>query len=203
MLTRTPAIVGANPDVAYDDVTGLVAAAKAKPGTIITGGTLGSTSHFVFLLLEDASGIKLKHVSYDGTRERMTALLAKNIEIGEINLAAAKKYIQTSELKALGITTAERDPNIPDVPTLKEQGIDLVYGTDRGVSAPKGTPQAAIDLWAAAFEKAAMDPAVVQAMVAKGTAVNFLDAADSSEYWSTTFEKWKGLAKKVGMYQGD
>jgi tripartite-type tricarboxylate transporter receptor subunit TctC len=203
MLTRTPAIIGANSDVPYSDVTGLIAAAKANPGSILTGGTLGSTSHFVFLLLEDASGIKLKHVSYDGTRQRMTALLAKNIQIGEINLAAAKKYIQTSELKALGITTAERDPNIPDVPTLREQGVDLVYGTDRGVSAPKGTPKAAIDFWAQAFAKAAADPEVVRAMNAKGTAVNHLDPAQATEYWSTTFDKWKGLAKKVGMYQGN
>ncbi len=105
MVTNTPSIIGANKSVPYNDVKALIAAAKAKPETILAGGTLGSTSQFIFLLLEDAANVKFKHISYDGTRERMTALLAKNIELGEINVTAAQKYIKTNELKALGIAT--------------------------------------------------------------------------------------------------
>lgn len=203
MLTRTAPIIGAAKNVPWKNAKDLVAAARAKPGTILTGGTLGSTSHFWFLLLEDATGIKLKHVSYDGTRQRMTALLANNISIGEINLAAAVKYIQSGELKALGIYTAKRHKLAPDVPTMREMGIDLVAGTDRGVSAPKGTPKAMIDFWGKAFEKAAHDPALVAALARKGTAVHFKDPAGSTAYWRSTFKKWKGIAKKVGMYKGD
>ena len=202
LLTRTPAIIGANPDVPYNDVTELVAAAKADPKGIVAGGTLGSTSHFIFLLVEDATGSEFKHVSYDGTRQRMTALLAKNIQIGEINLAAAKKYIQTGELKALGITTPERNPEIPEVKTLKEQGIDLIYGTDRGVVAPKGTPKAAIDFWAAAFKKAAESPEVKQQMEAKGTSIEYLGPDAYETYRQETFDSWKAIAEKVGLYKG-
>jgi len=199
LLTRTPAIIGANPDVAYTDMSGLVEKAKADPKSVITGGTLGSTSHFIFALIEDAADIELKHVSYDGTRQRMTALLAKNIEIGEINLAAAKKYIQSGELKALGISTAERNPEIPDVPTLKEQGIDLIYGTDRGIVAPKGTPKAAIDYWANLLEKAAKDPDVIKQMQAKGTSVIYRNPADYTVYFQELFGKWEAVATKIGM----
>lgn len=201
LLTRTPAIVGANPDVAYSDMKGLVSAAQAKPKSVITGGTLGSTSHFIFALIEDAADIELKHVSYDGTRQRMTALLAKNIEIGEINLAAAKKYIQSGELKALGISTDERNPEIPDVPTLKEQGIDLVYGTDRGIVAPKGTPPAAIEYWAGLFAKAAQDPDVVKQLQAKGTSIIYRNPADYTAYFEELFGKWEQVATKIGMYK--
>ena len=203
MLTRTPAIFGANPDVPYNNVTDLVAAAKEKPGEIVAGGTLGSTSHFVFLLLEDAAGVKFKHVSYDGTRERMTALLAKNIELGEINLAAAKKYITTNELKALGITTPERNSEIPDVPTLREQGYDMVYGTDRGVMLPKGASKELTDHYAAIFKKAAEDPEVIAQMEAKGTQVSYLDPAESTAYFEDTFTNWKRIAKEVGLYKGE
>ena len=203
MLTRTPAIFGANPDVPYNNITELVAAAKEKPGEIVAGGTLGSTSHFVFLLLEDAAGVKFKHVSYDGTRERMTALLAKNIELGEINLASAKKYITTNELKALGITTPERNAEIPDVPTLREQGYDMVYGTDRGVMLPKGASQELIDYYGAIFEKAAKDPEVVAQMEAKGTQVVYYDPAAYTAYFEDTFTNWKRIAKEVGLYKGE
>ncbi|WP_193186893.1 Bug family tripartite tricarboxylate transporter substrate binding protein [Nisaea sediminum] len=202
LLTRTPAIIGANPDVPYNNVKELVAAAKKAPGTVVAGGTLGSTSHFIFLLLEDAAGVKFKHVSYDGTRERMTALLAKNIEIGEINLAAAKKYIQTNELKALGITTPARNPEIPDVMTLQEQGYDLIYGTDRGIVLPKGASQDVIDHYAAIFEKAAQDPKVVEAMTAKGTSVNYLGPKEYTDYFEKTFAAWKRIAIEVGLYKG-
>lgn len=203
MLTRTPAIFGANPDVPYNNITELVAAAKEKPGEIVAGGTLGSTSHFVFLLLEDAAGVKFKHVSYDGTRQRMTALLAKNIELGEINLAAAKKYITTGELKALGITTPERNSEIGDVMTLKEQGYDMVYGTDRGVMLPKGASQEVIDHYAGLFQKAATDPEVVAQMNAKGTEVVYLGPADYTAYFEDTFTNWKRIATEVGLYKGN
>ena len=203
MLTRTSPIIGANKNVPWKNAKELVAAAKSKPGSIPTGGTLGSTSHFWFLLLEDAAGIKLKHISYDGTRQRMTALLANNIALGEINLAAAVKYIQAGELKALGIYTEKRHPLIPNVPTMREQGINLVAGTDRGVSAPKGTPKALVDFWGKAFEKAANDPALVAALAKKGTSVHFKGPAAATAYWKTTFQKWKGIAKKVGMYKGN
>ena len=203
MLTRTPAIFGANPDVPYNNIKELVDAAKEKPGEIVAGGTLGSTSHFVFLLLEDAAGVKFRHVSYDGTRQRMTALLAKNIELGEINLASAKQYIATGELKALGITTPERNGEIPEVMTLQEQGYDMIYGTDRGIMLPKGTPQEIIDHYGSLFETAANDPAVVAEMNAKGTEVVYLGPADYTAYFEETFANWKRIATEVGLYKGN
>ncbi|MEZ5726597.1 MAG: tripartite tricarboxylate transporter substrate binding protein [Burkholderiaceae bacterium] len=201
LLTRTPSIIGASPGVAYDDMAGLIAAAKKAPKTVIAGGTFGSTSHFIFALIEDAAGVEFKHVSYDGTRQRMTALLAKNIDIGEINLAAAKKYIQTKELKALGITTEKRNPEVPSLKTLKEQGIDLVYGTDRGIVAPKGTPAAAIEFWAGALAKAAADPDVVRQMTAKGTEVIYRDPRAYRDYFQKLYVNWEKIAIKIGMYK--
>lgn len=202
MLTRTSPIIGANKNVPWKDAKDLVAAARKAPGTILTGGTLGSTSHFWFLLLEDATGIKLKHISYDGTRQRMTALLGGHIQIGEINLAAAVKYIQAGELKALGIYAEKRHPLAPNVPTMREMGIDLVIGTDRGVSAPKGTSKEKIAFWAKVFEKAANDKALIASLARKGTTIKFQGPAASTAHWKKTFTKWKGIATKVGMYKG-
>jgi len=201
LLTRTPAIFGASADVPYNNLKELIAAAKASPKTITAGGTLGSTSQFIFLLLEDAAGIKFKHVSYDGTRQRMTALLAKNIQLGEINLAAAKKYIQSGELKALGITTAKRNSEIDKVATVKEQGIDMVYGTDRGVVMPKGTKPEVLSHYEAIFAKAVKDPAVGKALAAKGTSVEFKGNAAYGKHLTDTFSKWKKIAVKVGAYK--
>jgi tripartite-type tricarboxylate transporter receptor subunit TctC len=153
------------------------------------------------LELQDAMGVEFKHISYDGTRERMTALLANNIQIGEINLAAAKKYIQTGELKALAITTEERNPEIPDVPTAKEQGFDLVIGVDRGVVLPKGASKEVVDYYIDLFRKVANDPDVQAQMKAKGTAMPFMAGDDYRDYFEKTFTKWKQIAINVGMYK--
>jgi len=200
LLMRTPAIVGANPDVPDDDMTDLVARAKAHPGEILAGGTLGSTSHFFFLLVEDAAGIKFKHISYEGTRERMTALLAKNIELGEINLLAAEQYIKTGELKALGISAAKRNPSIPDVKTLKEQGIDVIYGTDRGIMLPKGTSKEIVDHYIAIAEKVVKDPEFIKAAEAKGSSIEFTPGDAYAAYFTETFDNWSRIAKEVGIY---
>jgi tripartite-type tricarboxylate transporter receptor subunit TctC len=202
LMTRTPTIYGANAQVPYNDLKGLVDYAKAHPGEVLAGGTLGSTSHFAMLLLEDAAGIQFKHISYDGTRERMTALLANNIQIGEINLASAKKYIQTNELKALGITTPERNPDVPDVMTVTEQGYDLVMGTDRGVMLPKGASKEVVDHYIAIFTKVANDPDVQAQMAAKGSSMPFIAGDDYRAYFEKTFDHWKKIAIKIGMYKG-
>ena len=202
LMTRTPTIYGANAQVPYSDVKGLVEYAKAHPGEVLAGGTLGSTSHFSMLLLENAAGVKFKHISYDGTRERMTALLANNIQIGEINLTSAKKYIQTNELKALGITTPERNPEIPDVMTVSEQGYELVTGVERGIVLPKGASQEVIDHYIAIFRKVANDPDVQKQMTAKGTSVEFTAGEDYRAYFEKTFAEWKDIAIKIGMYKG-
>ena len=201
LLTQSPPIMGAHPGVPYKNIKDLVTAAKAAPGTILTGATMGSTSHFWFLLLEDATGIKLKYVPYDGTRQRMTALLAKNIDLGEINLTSAVKYIQTNELKALGIATEKRNPLIPDVPTLREQGIDYVNGTDRGIVAPKGTPREALLYWEGVLKKAMQDPKVKSSFDKKGTLIIFKGSDEYGKYIDQTFTKWKEIAKNVGAYK--
>lgn len=201
LLARTPPIIGAYPGLPYGDLKGLIAAAKAAPGTILAGATLGSTSHFWLLLLEDAADIQFKYVPYEGTRERMTALLANTIQIAEINLAAAQQYIQSKELNALGIYTETRNPTIPGVLTAKEQGIDLVAGTDRGIVAPKGTSPEVLDYWTGRLEKVMKSPAIEASFAEKGTLIVFTGGKDYAAYMAATLSKWQDVAKKVGVYK--
>ncbi|MFQ5936195.1 MAG: Bug family tripartite tricarboxylate transporter substrate binding protein [Acidiferrobacterales bacterium] len=201
LVTHTPSIIGANKDVPYNDVTDLIAAAKKKPGQILAGGTLGSTSHFIFLLFEDTAGIKFKHVSYDGTRERMTALLANNIQLGEINVTAAKKYITGGDLKALGIATEKRDPRVPDVKTLREQGVNLLFGVDRGIVLPKGVSKDVAKHYENIIAAAMKDPNVIRQLEAKGSTVKYLGRRDYQRHLQKTYNALETTAIKVGLYK--
>lgn len=201
LLTSTPDIVGAAKDVPWNSMDDLIKAAKAEPETIPTGATFGSTSQFMWLLLEDMTGMKFKYVPFDGTRERMTALLSGAIKLGTINVASGRKYMETGELKAFGIAAEERSKHLPDLPTLKEQGIDLIFALKRGIMAPKGTPKDKIDYWSQVFKKAAENPELLKQMDAKGTDVEWVGPDDYSAWANKTFDQYKKVAVKIGMYK--
>jgi tripartite-type tricarboxylate transporter receptor subunit TctC len=201
LLTGTASMIGARKGVAYDDVNGLIAAARAAPNSVLAGSTLGSTSHFLFLMLEKAAGIKFKHVSYDGTRERLTALLAETIDVGEINTVSAKEYLADGALKALGIATADRDALVPDVPTLKEQGIDLEFGTDRGVVLPKGTPPETVAYYERVFLDALAQPDLRRALEAKGNTVIGQGAEAYRATLAKQFTALESAADAAGLYR--
>ena len=201
MVTSTPSIIGANVNTPYNNISELVTAAKKAPGSITAGGTFGSTSQFVFLLLEDATGVKFKHVSYDGTKQRMTALLADNIKLGEINLAAAIKFIKAGKLKALGVTNDARLDQIPDIKTAQEQGANVIFAVERGVVAPKGTSAVIVNHYAKMFEGAAMDKEFKAAMHKKGILINYKGPDAYKKHFQATYDYWKPIAKQVGVYK--
>ena len=201
LLTRTASFVGANSATPYTSLEDLIADAKARPGEITAGGTFGSVSQFIFLLIEDATGAKFRHVSYDGTKERITALLAKNIEIGEINLTAATKYIESGDLKALAVMGDAEMDEAPGVRTAKSQGVDVVFGVERGIMLPKGASADVIAHYDAIFKAAAEDATLVAALKKTGTAVVYKGAADYKAHMQTTYDKWLEIAKKIGAYK--
>lgn len=201
LVSYTPSIVGASTKSPFKSLKEMIEMSKKTPESVTVGVTLGSTSHFIFLLVEDAADIKFRYVSYDGTRERNTALLAGNVMMGETNVLSAKKYIEEGSLMALGIATEKRDPLISDVPTLKEQGVNVLYGLARGVAAPKGTPADVVAFWEQAFAKAAKDPAVVKAIEEKGSMVLSKGSKEYAEFLKQSYAEHERLAIKIGMFK--
>lgn len=201
LLTSTPDIVGASGKAPWNTLGELQKAAKSAPGTIKAGATFGSTSQFMWLILEDMTGMKFKYVPYDGTRERMTALLAGNITLGTINVASGRKYIENGDLKAFAIAASKRAKQLPNLPTLKELGVDLEYALKRGIVAPKGTPKEYIAYWADVFKQAAADADLRKQMDAKGTDVEWVGPADYRMWADKTFASHEKVAIKIGMWK--
>jgi tripartite-type tricarboxylate transporter receptor subunit TctC len=182
LLTDSPDIVGAAGDAPWNSLKEMLDVGRNSPGTVLTGATFGSTSQFMWLLMEDKTGAKFKYVPFDGTRERMTALLSGAIQLGTLNVVAGKKYIS-------------------DLPTLKEQGLDLVYSLKRGIMVAKGTPRDKIDHWAALLKRASEDPDLLKQMQAKGTGVKWVGPDDYRMWFKKTYEDHERVAVKIGMYK--
>jgi tripartite-type tricarboxylate transporter receptor subunit TctC len=200
-VTVTPDIIGASADAPFNTIQELAAYAKANPGKVSAGATFGSTSHFIWLLLEKKMGIKLNLVPYDGTAERMNALLSGAITLGAVNVASGKKHLQAGTIKPLAIAADSRDKQIPDVPTLMEAGFDMTFALERGIVAPKGTPREVIDMWAGIIKQAVDNPSLQAAMDAKGTGLRFQGPDEFRAYADKIYSDYEAVAIEIGMYK--
>ncbi len=201
-LTSTPEIVAATKDTPWKTFADMQKDVLANPETVTVGATFGSTSQFIWLLLEEKTGMKFKYVPFEGTKERNTALLTGAIKLGTSNVASGSKYIQGGDMKALAIASLSRAKQLPDLPTLKEVGVDMEFALKRGVLAPKGTPKDMVDFWAGVFKKAAENPGLLKQMEAKGTDVAWVGPEGYDKWAKQTFEDFKKVAIKIGMYKG-
>jgi tripartite-type tricarboxylate transporter receptor subunit TctC len=197
LLTSTPSVFAAYAKTPWNSMKELIEDAKKRPGQITVGATLGSTSHFFPAMIAQATGIKWKYVSYEGTAPRMTALLGGHVLVGETNLTQLDK-VKAGQLKMFAIATAKRLPEIPDVPTLKELGIDIVYAVNRGIVAPKGTPEAVLAKLEEACAKTVKDPAVIESMKKQGTFIEFLGRKDYADFLQKNDKINADLAQALG-----
>ncbi|MDR5694815.1 MAG: tripartite tricarboxylate transporter substrate binding protein [Armatimonadota bacterium] len=198
LLTSTPSIVAVYGKAKWRTFKELLEDAKRRPDEIKAGATLGSTSHFFLVLIERKVGARLwRYVSYEGTAPRMTALMGGHIDVAESNLTQIDKA-RAGQIRFLAIATEKRHPSAPDIPTLKELGVDVVYAVNRGLVAPKGTPEPILTRLEKACETVARDPSFAEAMAKQGTDVRFLNRKQYTIFLRENDALNKALAEYVG-----
>ena len=198
MMTSTPSVVTVGAKTPWKTFKELVDDAKKRPGQIVVGASLGSTSQYSMALAAKAAGIKFKYVPYDGTAKRMTALLSGNIDVGDSNLTQKSK-VEAGLLRFLANMAPKRTTGLEDVPTMKELGYDVTYSVNRGLMVPKGTPAAVITKLNDACAKAAKEPEYAKAMLLQGTEVSYLDPKGYAEYLKKADQDTKEIAKDLGL----
>lgn len=198
LVSSTPSVLTASPKTPWTDWKGLYADAKARPGQITVGATLGSTSHFFPALIEKAAGIKFKYVSYEGLAPRMNAILGGHIDLTDSNLTQKGK-VEAGQLRFIAIGTDKRSPEMPNVPTLKELGVNVAYTVSRGVLVPKGTPGDVLAKLESACAATAKEPAFEDSMKKQATDVRYLGRKQYAEWLKANDELNKTLAKDLGL----
>ncbi|MBT6093504.1 MAG: tripartite tricarboxylate transporter substrate binding protein [Rhodospirillaceae bacterium] len=201
LLTSTPDIMGANKNVPWNTFDEFKKGVLAKPNEVKVAATFGSTSQFNWLILEDLTGMKFKFVPYDGTADRMTALLSGAVELGGLNVASGRKHLESGALKGFAIAAEKRSKHLPNMPTLKELGVDMIYALDRGIVAPKGTPRSVIDYWADVFKTAAGSKEFLDAMDSKGTGVNYVGPDGYRKWADKMYADHEKVAIKIGLWK--
>lgn len=198
LLAATPSVLTASPKTPWKDWQEFLTDAKKRPGEISVGATLGSTSHLFPAMIEKAAGIKLKYVSYDGLAPRMNAILGGHVDLTDSNLTQKGK-VDAGQLKFLAIASAQRNPEIPNVPTLKELGLNIVYEVVRGLLVPKGTPEPVRAKLGEACAKAAAEPEFAASMKLQGTRVAYLNAKDYGAFLDKIDAENKAVMADLGL----
>jgi tripartite-type tricarboxylate transporter receptor subunit TctC len=198
LISSTPSVLTASPKTPWKSMKDLLDDAKKRPGQITVGATLASTSHFFPALIEKASGVKFKYVSYEGLAPRMNAILGGHVDLTDSNLTQKGK-VEAGQLRFLAIATEKRHPEMSNVPTLKELGVNVVFDVNRGIMAPKGTPADVIAKLGSSCAAAAKEPEFAQAMKLQGTDVRYMDRAAYAKWLKQADQLNRDIAKDLGL----
>jgi len=187
LVSRIPQVLEVNPSVPAHSVAELIALAKSKPGQLsyATSG-IGSTGHIAAELFMQRAGIRMLHVPYKGNAQSLADVLGGQVNLMFDQMSTSLAHIHAGKLRALGVTSRERSPLLPDVPTIAEQGLpgfeDVTW---TALMAPTGTPPDIVERLRAAVVAAVTQPELRKRFLER--AIELQASASSAEF--TTYVK--------------
>lgn len=157
--------------------------AKAHPGdlTIANNGT-GASNHIGAAHFEYEAGIDVTHVPFGGSTDMIAALRGGHVDACVAKISEVASLVKSGELRILASFTEERLENFPDVPTMKEKGYDILFGSARALVAPKGTPQEIIDYIHDKFKEAMDSPEHMEKAKNADLPIKYMSPEELGEY---------------------
>ena len=179
----------------------LIDYARANPGKINYGTPgAGTTLHITMEQIAKQQGVKWVHVPFKGTPETTGALLGGHID-AVADATGWSSLVNSGQLRLLVLWTATRSKNWPDVPTLREAGIDMVSNSPFGIAGPKGVDPAVVKIIHDAFKKGAEDPAYLEATAKLDQEPAYMSSDDYRRYVAVQLVEQKKLIEELGLKQ--
>jgi len=195
-----PYVLTVHPSLGVNSVKELIALAKANPGKIdYASSGNGSAQHLVGALFAHMAGIELTHVPYKGSGPAQQDLIAGMVKVGFPGTPIVIPHVKAGRLKALAVTTVQRSPQMPDVPTIAEAGVPgyeaIVWV---GLLAPAGTPPDIIAKLNGEIGKLLRSPDVQQLLASSGVDATPTTPEEFGAYLKSEFEKWGKVVRDSG-----
>ncbi len=200
-IATSPAVLVVHPSLPVKTLRELIAYAKANPGELSYASSgVGTVVHVATEMLADAAGIKVEQVPYKGTGPGITDLLGGHVKMMMPPIPAMIGYVNAGTLRAIGVTSKERSPLLPDVPTIEEAGLPGFVSEQRyGLLAPTGTPRPIIERLNAELRNALADETIRKRIVDDGATPR----PDSPDDYAAAIEQdralWGGIVRKLGL----
>ncbi|AMR80635.1 Bug family tripartite tricarboxylate transporter substrate binding protein [Cupriavidus nantongensis] len=201
LLSKVPSLYVVHPDVPAKNLKEFVALAKSKPGKLNYGSAgNGSAGHLAFEYLKAASGTFITHVPYRGSGPQITDLLSGRLDAAAVGAPAILQFIKAGKVRCIATGTTQRIAQLPDVPTVAEQGYPGFEMTQwYGLLAPASLPQAAADKLADATMKAVKSQSSVERLSADAAIVVGGTPAEFSRFIAQEQQRWRPIIARAGI----
>ncbi|MBE9607530.1 tripartite tricarboxylate transporter substrate binding protein [Acetobacteraceae bacterium H6797] len=200
LVFTVPLMIVAHPSFRPNTVAELLAAAKADPGGINYGsGGPGTSQHLSAEMFAARGGVKLTHVPYRGSGPAMADLLAGNIPMMFDSVASALPHVQSGRIKAIGVTSAARAPQLPDVPAIAETlpGYEAIGWA--GLAFPAATPREIVEKVNVDVTTLLRDPAIAARMLQLGGTAAPQTVEQANAFVASEIAKWGAVARAAGV----
>ncbi len=201
LLNMDPAALAVRTDFAAENLKDFTE--KAQNGTTPSIGNSGAGAvwHLGAAMLAEAAEMPATHVPFNGASQAITALLGQHIDAVTVSPAELKTYVESGQLKLLGIMSAERLKGFPEIPTCREQGYDLVFGTWRGLALPKGVPAKIREKLFTTFQNVINSAEFEEFAAQSGMNLHPLGSAKFLEMTAAQAKEVDTTMKKLGLSQ--
>jgi tripartite-type tricarboxylate transporter receptor subunit TctC len=199
LLAQVPSLYVVRADLPVKNLKEFIALAKAKPGALNYGSAgNGSAGHLAFEYLKMASNTFILHVPYRGTGPQLTDLMGGRLEAAAVGAPAVLQFIRSGKLRCIATGTSQRIPQLPDVPTVAEQGFPGFEMTQwYGLMAPANLSQANADRLAAAAAKAVREPTAVKLLETDASIPVGSTAAEFAKFIAVEQARWKPVIARA------
>ncbi len=200
LLASSPFVLVAHPGISAKTLPELIAQAKAAPGKFSIGhGGNGTAMHLSSQLFSQLAGVQIVEVPYRGSGPATLDALAGQVPLAMVDLVAALPHIKAGKLLALAVTGTQRQPTVPEVPTMAEGGVPGYESTGWfGLVAPAGTPASIITRLNAEIVAALADPEIAKAMRAQGVEPMPTKPEEFERFIKSETQKWAKVIKTSG-----
>ena len=200
VLAASPLVLVVHPSVAAQNLRELIALGKAKPEALTYGSAgNGSIAHLATALFTSEAGIKVRHVPYRGVAQLLTDLIGGHVQMAFVGVSVAQSQVAAGKLRAMAVTSAQRSPQMPNVPTIAEGGLPgFAYEPWIAVIAPADLPAGVASGYAAALRSALDTPAVNQALGAQGFRTIGNSPEQAKAFFAAELARHEKLVKESG-----
>jgi len=201
MVSMTPMVMQAHPSLEADTLQELIEYAKENPDQLnMASPGAGTSNHLISEMLQRETGASWVTVHYKGNAPATTDLIGGQVDFNFDQISVALPFIEQGQLKPLAVSSTERVSSLPDVPTLKESGLDgLVAYTFTGLLAPKGTPDDIIQRISSSLQKTLAQPDIIKQFQALGAEARGATPEDFLDYLENEDQRWVPIIENVNI----
>jgi tripartite-type tricarboxylate transporter receptor subunit TctC len=198
-----PQLLIVNPSVPAKNLTELIDYARRNPGTLsFASSGVGAASHLAGELLKQEAKIDIVHIPYKGGGAAVSDLVSGRVSMMLETIPNALPLVRSGQMRAIGVTTRERSPLAPDIPSLAESGLpDFDVSAWTGLFVPAGTSPAVIERLNAETQKIASEPGYVARIQAMGTDVASSSPDVFGRFVNDDVNRWSAVIRKAGIPQ--